>query len=105
MYGNVGVGDWFSESSYRIDEFEKIRTRYFYYADKCLFIKKLLQNRGEVNLFTCPRHFGKTLTINMLTQSQRSILSLTISTPAAEIIQINLHIPGRFLHTILWLSF
>ena len=49
-----------------IDGFEKIRMNDFYYADKTLFIKELLQNWGEVNLFTRPRRFGKTLNMSML---------------------------------------
>ena len=49
-----------------IDGFEKIRTNDFYYVDKTLFIKALLQNWGEVNLFTRPRRFGKTLNMSML---------------------------------------
>ena len=40
-----------------IDGFEKIRTNDFYYVDKTLFIKELIQNWGEVNLFTRPRRF------------------------------------------------
>ncbi|OUP86213.1 hypothetical protein B5F07_02675 [Lachnoclostridium sp. An169] len=49
-----------------IDGFEKIRTNDFYYIDKTLFIKELLQNWGEVNLFTRPRRFGKSLNMSML---------------------------------------
>ena len=49
-----------------IDGFEKIRTNDFYYVDKTLFIKELLQNWGEVNLFTRPRRFGKTLNMSMM---------------------------------------
>lgn len=49
-----------------IDGFEKLRTNDFYYVDKTLFIKELLQNWGEVNLFTRPRRFGKTLNMSML---------------------------------------
>ena len=49
-----------------IDGFEKIRINDFYYADKTLFIKELLQNWGEVNLFTRPRRFGKSLNMSML---------------------------------------
>ena len=49
-----------------IDGFEKIRTNDFYYVDKTLFIKALLQNWGEANLFTRPRRFGKTLNMSML---------------------------------------
>ena len=49
-----------------IDGFEKIRTNDFYYVDKTMFIKELIQNWGEVNLFTRPRRFGKTLNMSML---------------------------------------
>lgn len=49
-----------------IDEFEKIRTNDFYYVDKTMFIAELLQNWGEVNLFTRPRRFGKSLNMSML---------------------------------------
>ena len=49
-----------------IDGFEKLRTNDFYYVDKTMFIKELLQNWGEVNLFTRPRRFGKTLNMSML---------------------------------------
>ena len=49
-----------------LDGFEKIRTNDFYYVDKTLFIKELLQHWGEVNLFTRPRRFGKTLNMSML---------------------------------------
>ena len=49
-----------------LDGFEKIRTNDFYYVDKTLFIKELLQNWGEVNLFTRPRRFGKTLNMSIL---------------------------------------
>ena len=49
-----------------LDSFEKIRTNDFYYVDKTLFIKELLQNWGEVNLFTRPRRFGKSLNMSML---------------------------------------
>lgn len=49
-----------------IDGFKKIRTNDFYYADKTMFIAELLHNWGEVNLFTRPRRFGKTLDMSML---------------------------------------
>ena len=49
-----------------IDGFEKLRTNDFYYADKSMFIKELLENWGEVNLFTRPRRFGKSLNMSML---------------------------------------
>lgn len=49
-----------------IEEFEKIREEGFYYIDKTGLIKELLYNWGEVNLFTRPRRFGKSLNMSML---------------------------------------
>ena len=49
-----------------IDGFEKIRKAGLYYVDKSKLIEQLLQNWGEVNLFTRPRRFGKTLNMSML---------------------------------------
>jgi len=49
-----------------IDDFEKIRTGDFYYIDKTGMIKELLGNWGQVNLFTRPRRFGKSLNMSML---------------------------------------
>ena len=49
-----------------IENFEKIRTQGFYYVDKTGFIRDLLENWGEVNLFTRPRRFGKSLNMDML---------------------------------------
>ena len=37
-----------------IENFEKIRTEGFYYVDKTGLIRELLDNWGEVNLFTRP---------------------------------------------------
>ena len=51
-----------------IDGFEKIRMNDFYYVDKTAFIAELLESWGEVNLFTRPRRFGKTLNISMTEQ-------------------------------------
>ena len=49
-----------------VDSFEKIRREGFYYVDKTLLIEQLLEECGEVNLFTRPRRFGKTLNMTML---------------------------------------
>lgn len=49
-----------------IENFEEIRTKGYYYADKTGLIKTLLENPGKVNLFTRPRRFGKTLNMSML---------------------------------------
>ena len=49
-----------------IENFEKLRREGFYYLDKTGLIRDLLNNWGEVNLFTRPRRFGKTLNMSML---------------------------------------
>lgn len=49
-----------------IDSFERMINDGYYYIDKTLLIKELLDYKGGVNLFTRPRRFGKTLNISML---------------------------------------
>ena len=49
-----------------IDSFEKIIRHDFYYVDKTEMIGELLRDWGEVNLFTRPRRFGKSLNMSML---------------------------------------
>ncbi len=49
-----------------IDLFDKLIERGYYYLDKTLFIKTLVETCGDVNLFTRPRRFGKTLNMSML---------------------------------------
>ena len=49
-----------------LDDFEKIRRDGFYYVDKTRLIEQLLDQWAEVNLFTRPRRFGKTLNMSML---------------------------------------
>ena len=41
-----------------IENFEKLRSEDFYYIDKTGLIRELLNNWGEVNLFTRPRRFA-----------------------------------------------
>ena len=48
-----------------IEDFEKIRQEDFYYIDKTRLIEQLLAQWGEVNLFTRPRRFGKSLNMSM----------------------------------------
>lgn len=49
-----------------IDNFQEIIENGYYYVDKTLFIKELLDMRGKVNLFTRPRRFGKSLNMSMI---------------------------------------
>lgn len=49
-----------------IENFEKLRTEDFCYVDKTKLIKELLDHWAEVNLFTRPRRFGKSLNMSML---------------------------------------
>ena len=49
-----------------VDNFADVIKTGYYYVDKTIFIKELLDLRGKVNLFTRPRRFGKTLNLSML---------------------------------------
>jgi len=49
-----------------VDNFEDIISNEYYYVDKTLMIKELLDMKGKVTLFTRPRRFGKTLNLSML---------------------------------------
>ncbi|MBQ9549841.1 MAG: AAA family ATPase, partial [Lachnospiraceae bacterium] len=49
-----------------VEFFEEFKRNDYYYVDKTLFIKELIDKKGKVNLFTRPRRFGKTLTLDML---------------------------------------
>jgi hypothetical protein len=49
-----------------VDNFEKLIKDGYCYIDKSMFIKELLDLKGEVNLFIRPRRFGKTLNLSML---------------------------------------
>jgi hypothetical protein len=49
-----------------VDDFEKLVTRGYYFVDKTMFVKELLDKKSDVNLFTRPRRFGKTLNMSML---------------------------------------
>jgi hypothetical protein len=49
-----------------VDNFEKLVKQEYYYVDKTLLIKELIDNHAEVNLFTRPRGFGKSLHMTML---------------------------------------
>ncbi len=49
-----------------VENFEDIVSNGYYYVDKTMFIRELLDLKGKVNLFTRPRRFGKTLNLSML---------------------------------------
>lgn len=49
-----------------IEFYKDMMNKPYYYVDKTLFIKEILDKGGKVNLFTRPRRFGKTLTLQML---------------------------------------
>ena len=49
-----------------VDDFKDIITKEYYYVDKTLFMKELLDKKGVVNLFMRPRRFGKTLSLSMV---------------------------------------
>lgn len=49
-----------------VENFEMLVTEDYFYIDKTMFIKELLDKKASVNLFTRPRRFGKTLMLSML---------------------------------------
>lgn len=49
-----------------VDNFQELITNDYYYIDKTNFIKELLDLKGQANLFTRSRRFGKTLNMSML---------------------------------------
>jgi hypothetical protein len=49
-----------------IDDFEEIINENYYYIDKSLLIKELIDNRAKVTLIPRPRRCGKTLNMSML---------------------------------------
>ncbi len=61
-------GDWMMKRPLPIgiENFERLILDGYYYVDKTLFIKELLDLKGSVNLFLRPRRFGKTLSLSML---------------------------------------
>ena len=44
-----------------VEDFKEIIDKDGYFVDKTLMIKKLIESRAKVTLFTRPRRFGKTL--------------------------------------------
>ncbi len=54
---NISVG---------ISDFKKLIENNFYFADKSLFIKEVIDAKADVTLIPRPRRFGKTLNISML---------------------------------------
>ena len=49
-----------------VENFEKLLNEEYYYVDKTLLVKEVLDMKSDVNLFTRPRRFGKTLALSML---------------------------------------
>ena len=49
-----------------ISDFKTFHDKDYYYVDKTLFIKDIIDSKAYVNLFTRPRRFGKTLNLSMI---------------------------------------
>lgn len=49
-----------------VEDFKRLVEEDFYFVDKTLLIKDLLDTKAMVNLFARPRRFGKTLNMSML---------------------------------------
>lgn len=44
-----------------VSDFNKLVTNNYYYVDKTKFIKSVINEGGDVTLYTRPRRFGKSL--------------------------------------------
>lgn len=49
-----------------VDDFKDIITNDYYYVDKTLLIRDMIDLKGKANLFTRPRRFGKSLNMSMI---------------------------------------
>ncbi len=49
-----------------VDDFKKMRDGGYFYVDKTMLIADVLSSGSEVQLFTRPRRFGKSLSLSML---------------------------------------
>ena len=49
-----------------VEDYKRIIDKSYYYMDKTLLIRELLDQGGTVSLFTRPRRFGKTLALSMV---------------------------------------
>ncbi|MCF7800078.1 ATP-binding protein [Candidatus Babeliales bacterium] len=49
-----------------VSDFKNIREKNYYFVDKSLLIKEIIETGAEVLLFPRPRRFGKTLNLSML---------------------------------------
>ncbi len=49
-----------------VESYKKIVDKNYYYVDKTLFIKEILDGGAQAILLTRPRRFGKTLALSML---------------------------------------
>ena len=49
-----------------IEDFKEIIDKDYYFVDKSLMMKEILDSGTKIILFTRPRRFGKTLNISML---------------------------------------
>ena len=53
----IGIGE---------SDFKVLRLKDYYFIDKSLYIKDIIDNTSKVILVTRPRRFGKTLNMSML---------------------------------------
>ncbi len=49
-----------------LSDFKEVREEDYYYVDKSLFIKEVINRSAKVLLLPRPRRFGKTLNLSML---------------------------------------
>ena len=62
-----------------VENFKRLVDEDYYFADKTLLIKDLLDTKAAVSLFTRPRRFGKTLNMSMLRYFLRKPRKITVT--------------------------
>ncbi len=73
-------------------DFKKLRIKDYYYIDKTMYIKDILDNKSEIVLVTRPRRFGKTLNMSMHKKRQQRIISRFKNIRARRKIHIKIRI-------------
>ena len=64
--GKVGISTMKKPLPIGYENYKRIVSKELYYVDKTLVIKDIIDKEGQVNLFTRPRRFGKTLLLSTI---------------------------------------